>query len=242
MTFAFLVFASTSIADGYGTMQLDSGERQVALIELYTSEGCSSCPPADRWLSELKSDTRLWADFVPVALHVDYWNYIGWTDRFSKSSYSDRQRAYVRNGNARASYTPGFFNNGKEWRGWFSGNALTTSSPSVGNLILGLDGNSIAVRFNSLADFNDELIVNIAILGMQLESDVRAGENNGRKLQHDFVVLNIQSYDMHDSVGGYKTIATVDDVQTEAEQLALVAWISTNNDQASIQAVGGYLP
>jgi len=239
---ALLLSAGMSFADGYGTLQLDSGERQVALIELYTSEGCSSCPPADRWFSKLKSERKLWANIVPVALHVDYWNYIGWTDRFSKAGHSDRQREYVRNGDARATYTPGFFSNGKEWRGWFSGDALSTTRPSVGSLGLGVDDNSVAVRFSPLMDFEDKLIVNVAVLGMGLESNVRAGENNGKKLLHDFVVLNIQTFELHKSAGGYKTIATIDDVQTEAEQLALVAWVSTRTDQTPIQAVGGYLP
>jgi len=236
------VFAGTSLADGYGALQLDSGEKQVALIELYTSEGCSSCPPADRWLSDLKTDDRLWKDYVPIALHVDYWNYTGWKDRFSKSSFSDRQRKYVRDGSARVAYTPGFFNNGEEWRGWFSGDALTTDRPTVGNLGIGLDGNSVTVRFNALVDFEDELIVNIAILGMDLESDVRAGENNGKRLQHNFVVLNSQAFGLLDSVGGYKVVATIDEVQSETDRLALVAWISAKDDQTPIQAVGGYFP
>ena len=243
LAIAAAAVASTGVAraDGYGTLQIDSGERQVALLELYTSEGCSSCPPADRWFSKLKADRQLWSDIVPVALHVDYWNYIGWTDRFSKASHSDRQREYFRNGGARATYTPGFFSNGKEWRGWFSGDALETTRPPVGNLALGLDGYSIAVQFSPLVNIEDDLIVNVAVLGMGLESDVRAGENNGRKLQHDFVVLNIQSFDLLDSAGGYKAIAEIDDISTEAERLALAAWVSTRTNQKPIQAVGAYL-
>lgn len=66
-----------------------SGAQTVPLLELYTSEGCSSCPPADKWLSGLKPDPK---KFIPLAFHVDYWNYIGWKDKFSKAEYSDRQR------------------------------------------------------------------------------------------------------------------------------------------------------
>lgn len=244
IAFAVILAASAgvSLADGYGTLQIDSGERQVALLELYTSEGCSSCPPADRWFSKLKLDGQLWTDIVPVALHVDYWNYIGWTDRFSKSSHSDRQREYFRSGSARATYTPGFFRNGEEWRGWFSGDTLETTRPLVGNLGLRLEGTSVAVRFSPLVGIDDELIVNVAVLGMDLVSDVRAGENNGRKLQHDFVVLNIQSFDLIELAGSYKAIAEIDDVSTEAKQLALAAWVSTRTNQKPVQAVGGYLP
>ena len=66
-----------------------SGLVTVPLLELYTSEGCSSCPPADKWLGGLKPDT---SKFTPLAFHVDYWDYIGWKDKFSKAEYSDRQR------------------------------------------------------------------------------------------------------------------------------------------------------
>jgi len=72
--------------------QFMSGEKQVPLIELYTSEGCSSCPPADRWMSKLTAHEDLWSGFVPIALHVDYWDYIGWKDPYASREYSQRQR------------------------------------------------------------------------------------------------------------------------------------------------------
>ena len=97
-------------------LEFASGRSRVALIELYTSEGCSSCPPADRWLSKLRNERQLWRDYVPIAFHVDYWDYIGWRDRFAHTEYSNRQRQYQREGGTGVVYTPGFFNNGEEWR------------------------------------------------------------------------------------------------------------------------------
>ena len=67
-----------------------SGSNQVHLIELFSSEGCSSCPPAEQWLGGLREAPGLWRDFVPVAFHVDYWDRLGWRDRFSSPSYSER--------------------------------------------------------------------------------------------------------------------------------------------------------
>jgi hypothetical protein len=64
---------------------IQSSANQVALIELYTFEGCSSCPPADAWLTSLKTDAGLWKRWVPVAFYVDYWDYLGWDDGFAKS-------------------------------------------------------------------------------------------------------------------------------------------------------------
>jgi len=85
-----------------------STSRQTSLLELYTSEGCSSCPPAEAWLSGLKDNPGLWRDFVPVAFHVDYWNYLGWRDKWSRAEYSDRQQEYARVWGAANVYTPEF--------------------------------------------------------------------------------------------------------------------------------------
>src|SRR6185295_6297026 len=78
------------------------------VVELFTSQGCSSCPPADRLLSTLRSDPRV----VPLAFHVDYWNYIGWTDPFSSARWSQRQQAYARAFASNRIYTPQLVVNG----------------------------------------------------------------------------------------------------------------------------------
>src|SRR4051812_18023944 len=72
----------------------ESKPTRTHLLELYTSEGCSSCPPAEAWLSALKNDPRLWHDFVPVAFHVDYWDHLGWTDPFAAKRWTERQTDY----------------------------------------------------------------------------------------------------------------------------------------------------
>ena len=95
-----------------------SSESQVSLVELFTSEGCSSCPPAEKWLSDLKAAPGLWKHFVPVAFHVDYWDYLGWRDPWASKAFSDRQRAYAQLWRGDSIYTPGFVLNGQEWRSW----------------------------------------------------------------------------------------------------------------------------
>ena len=219
--------------------RFESGPGRVALLELYTSEGCSSCPPADRWLRELKSDPRLWKDFVPVAFHVDYWDYIGWEDPFARPAFSQRQRRYAEDGRARTVYTPGFFNNGKEWRGWFRGAAPRFDHAPVGTLSTALEGDQVFVRFDPRSDAYDDLIVHVAILGMDLETEVRAGENRGRTLQHDFVVLELVSRSLVKSDQGFATTTALSDIGQGKR--ALVAWVSERDDQAPIQVVGGYL-
>src|SRR3954465_2646270 len=95
-----------------------SGPQRVSLIELYTSEGCSSCPPAEEWLSSLRNDPRLWQSFVPVAFHVDYWDRLGGKKRFARPEFTARQRTYAAGASATTVYTPGFLIDGHEWRGW----------------------------------------------------------------------------------------------------------------------------
>src|SRR5580700_10527630 len=89
-------------------IQFQSAEAQTALVELYTSEGCSSCPPSESWLSRLKEKPGLWNEFVPVAFHVDYWDYLGWRDKWSNKQFSDRQRAYAGVWASENIYTPEF--------------------------------------------------------------------------------------------------------------------------------------
>src|SRR5689334_8314649 len=78
-----------------GDKHFTSGETQVALLELFTSEGCSSCPPAERWLGALRDAPGLWRDFVPIAFHVNYWDRLGWPDRFASREATQRQHAYA---------------------------------------------------------------------------------------------------------------------------------------------------
>ena len=100
-----LLFISSANA---GDVRLNSGSRQVTLLELYTSQGCSSCPPGERWLNEYINRDELWSSVVPVAFHVDYWDYIGWKDTFAAEEHGERQRDYARAGKTRTVYTPGF--------------------------------------------------------------------------------------------------------------------------------------
>ncbi|NQZ19516.1 MAG: DUF1223 domain-containing protein [Bdellovibrionales bacterium] len=95
--------------------EYNSGDKKVQMIELYSSEGCSSCPPADRWLAKLYKHPRLWKDFVPIEFHVDYWNRLGWIDPFSHNQFTSRQRQYSRLWRKSKVYTPGFILNGEEW-------------------------------------------------------------------------------------------------------------------------------
>lgn len=94
----------------------ESGARRVALLELYTSEGCDSCPPADRWISSLPQHGLNAERVVMLGFHVDYWNYLGWKDPYARAEYSARQRTASRRSGARVIYTPQLLLNGRDYR------------------------------------------------------------------------------------------------------------------------------
>ncbi len=234
-----LVFSGAAAAEA--TVRLSSAGNNVALVELFTSEGCSSCPPADRWLSGLKENARLWKDYVPVAFHVDYWDYIGWRDRFASATYSNRQRQYAREGGVSTVYTPGMFQNGREWRGWYRGELPGSDAASAGALNVAITGDEVSVGYKAESHHDAKLIVHVAILGMGLESRVSAGENVGRTLKHDFVVLGLASTPLSSAGNRYSAELELPQAGSPASRLAVAAWVSTADRQAPIQAVGGLL-
>lgn len=221
--------------------QFESGPERVALVELYTSEGCSSCPPADRWLSSLVDDPDLFEAFVPVGFHVDYWNYIGWEDRFSERAFSDRQRRYIDEGAARVVYTPGFFVAGEEWLGWRRGRDIAEKTEAVGILKARIEGETVVVSFAPWSAGPERLDLHASLLGMGLETEVRAGENRGRKLRHDFVALDHSATQVLASDGVYEAALEIAADGHDAPGFAIAVWVSEPGSQQPIQATGGLL-
>ena len=234
-----MCFISSSVA---AEVLITSPDTRVGLLELYTSEGCSSCPPADKWLSKLKQDKRLWSSLVPVAFHVDYWDYIGWKDRFASPEYSLRQRDYARSKNLKTVYTPGFLLNGKEWRSFFGLKRLSVGNqPGAGVLSLRLDGSNVTANYLPEKNEKNNLIVNIALLGFDISTDVNAGENHGRTLKHDFVVLGYKTAALNVSGNGYSASMSRPVPVVNAGKYGLAAWVNTAQNLAPIQAAGGYI-
>lgn len=219
-----------------------SGSRQITVIELFTSEGCSSCPPADRWFSELKHDPGLWREFVPLAFHVDYWDYIGWRDRFAAPENTARQREYARSGGVSTVYTPGFVANGKEWRGWFRRQPRPASAVIAGSLEARYSGGTIAIRFAPTGN-HGAYLAHAALLGADLVSTVRAGENRGRELRHDFVVIDARHVPMNvDGDAHSGEIAFPPAPDAGPLPAALAVWVTRPGELAPLQATGGWLP
>jgi hypothetical protein len=178
-----------------------SGAKRAALVELYTSEGCSSCPPADRQLARIgaardgaNADTAA----VPLALHVDFWDYIGWKDPYAHPDFSRRQRMLVAANGGRASYTPHFFVNGQEIRDRSRVEAairMHSARPAGADLELRAlpDGSGrlqVSARVRSVRPerAGGSPVLYVAVTESGLANRIQAGENRGAMLEHDHVV------------------------------------------------------
>src|SRR5205809_5882251 len=227
---------------GSEPLVFESGEARTMLVELFTSEGCSSCPPTDAWISQLRESPDLWKKIVPVAFHVDYWNNLGWRDRFAKPEFTARQRRYVAAWRGDSVYTPGFVVNGREWRDWFGGNAMPITSTKVGVLRVAVgDDGKVSATFIPDTMQARPLTLNVALLGNDLESDVKRGENSGRKLRHDFVVLQLAKSEMTNQGNLWTgTVFLSSNAETD-KATALAAWVKSGETAPPIQATGGWL-
>ncbi len=170
---------------GVSNCEIASGDRLMPVIELYTSEGCSSCPPADQWLSGLKGKP-----VVAQAFHVAYWDYIGWADRFAMPSFAARQKEVAQVNGLRGISTPQVVRNGRDWPQWRS--ALHNddfNKPARAAIVLrGQGGSNAFVAHVAPTDANGKWTAYWTVTEHQHASRVKAGENAGETLQHDFVV------------------------------------------------------
>jgi len=201
-TFAVALLALALPAAAAGC-KVRSGDRTVALVELYTSEGCSSCPPADRWLSGLTRHGYAPERVVPLALHVDYWDYIGWKDPYAKREFSQRQRKLSQLQRMALVYTPQVLLQGRDFPRWGSAAfdaavAGINARPARARIALeilgaangGLDTQARAELLDPALAGDAALY--LAVYENRLTSRITAGENSGRTLTHDYVVLEWQ--------------------------------------------------
>ena len=174
-----------------------SAELARPLIELYTSEGCDSCPPADRWLAAHFDAAAAAPPAIALAFHVDYWDRLGWVDRFAKAEYTERQYAEMRANRATFVYTPQILLQGRDFSGWRSADATPIDKaahakagakialdvvPGAGDVVV-----HATARVTGGTPAPDAALF-VAYADSGLVSAVKAGENRGRQLRHDHVV------------------------------------------------------
>jgi hypothetical protein len=208
-TIVFLAMAAVALpAFGGATCRATSDAMTRPLVELYTSEGCNSCPPAERWLA---SNFPMSAtNAVALAFHVDYWDRLGWTDRFANAHYTERQYTAMRANGASFVYTPQVLLQGRDLPAWQQAGKATIEAaartPARATLALEatLSGNTMEVRGEArISDpalhSGAQLFVGYADSG--LHSDVKAGENRGVRLRHDHVVRALDVAGVPDARG-----------------------------------------
>jgi hypothetical protein len=204
-----------------------------AIVELYTSEGCSSCPPADRWASQLKGRDGV----LVLAFHVNYWDRLGWPDRFATAAITERQHRLQRTSGAPYVYTPQVMHNGRDLRSW-RGAALPALPPSAVTVALTREGTS-AVHANVDAPAGQALTGYWAVLEDGHESRVKAGENAGETLKHDHVVTHYEPLAAWS--GGPRTFALALPASTrpQARRVALVVTDARGATPLQAAVLGG---
>ncbi|MBK23370.1 MAG: DUF1223 domain-containing protein [Halobacteriovorax sp.] len=211
---------------------LKSSKYRTHLIELYTSEGCSSCPPAEKWIASLRNNPNLGKNFFPLAFHVEYWDYIGWKDRFAKKQFSDRQRKYASLWNSKSIYTPGFVKNGKEWRSFPIRKIPSPSTEVVGALKATPTGKrSYKISFEGEAK---NLNLNYSLLANGITSKVTRGENRGRNLKQFFAVL---SHNKRTFKNGMTVEIPISQITSKEQMVAF--WLDSPKTMEPLQVVGG---
>ncbi len=224
-----------------------AGGPGVAVVELFTSEGCSSCPPADAALSKLVAAARASGRAVyPLAFHVDYWNHGGWADRFSTAAASARQQAYATALHLDGPYTPQAVVNGTTE---FVGSDTDRLSAAVAAGLAAKPAATVAVRatvdghvVHAAVDVAGGAgdVLTVALVERGLSTAVGGGENQGRRLRHDGVVRGFATADV--AAGGRQTVDVAIPADVLPAEASVVAYVQAKPMGAVAGAAAVDLP
>jgi hypothetical protein len=248
-TFALGAFAFGLSASAHAVeYAAQSPANRVALVELYSSEGCNSCPPADQWLSRLGAQAKP-EQVVPLALHVDYWDNLGWKDRFGDHRFTARQQELAGYAKTTLVYTPEIFAGGRELRRWSSGSAFDaaiakiTAQPSPADIAITLSGTAprsfdLAASVKLRQDSKDGHDAYVAVYENKLVSNVAAGENGGVTLHHDYVVRRwLGPFALKNGMVQIHEKLALDSIAADlrADRFGIVAFVQNTNSGEVLQ-------
>ncbi|HEV8312224.1 MAG TPA: DUF1223 domain-containing protein [Burkholderiaceae bacterium] len=225
---ALLLCAALPAAYAADRCETKSTANVPLVVELYTSEGCNSCPPADRWLSGLKGRN----DVVALAFHVDYWDRLGWVDRFADAAYTRRQAEQQRLSGGGFVYTPQVLVDGRDWRRWPT--LPEASRASVVELQLAREGDRVRAQVTPLPGAPKQLAAYWVATEDGHVSQVKAGENAGVSLRHDAVVRNYQPVS---AFSGARELSFASPAVGEGQRPRRVALVVTDARGMPLQAV-----
>jgi hypothetical protein len=209
-------------ASSPGACKAESGTVVPAIVELYTSEGCNSCPPADQWLSRIVASGA--PNVIPLAFHVDYWDYIGWKDVYAKAAYGERHSALVRESGATTVYTPQVFVNGRDDRSWYRVAAPSASTPARAKLSAEAEWGANGVKLRgTVLDAKETLRVRYVVTENGIQTAVKAGENKGETLKQDAIVRE-HAMTVVNAKGSFSAeVKTPSSMKRERSQLHVIA-------------------
>lgn len=211
-------------------LEWESGPDKSHLIELFTSQSCSSCPPAEAWLNKLKDDPRLFKEIVPVEFHVTYWNHLSWKDPFSSKEYTNRQRKYARLHDSNTVFTPQLLLNAqKNLRS--SSRYPERSKQKTANLKVKYQKDKKLVSISW--DKELKAYCEGALLGGGYKKKIPRGENSGRTLTHEFVVTELKKAQVKNKKC---TLKFSKDYEAKSRYLAI--WLRSLDGKTIYQATG----
>lgn len=222
-------------------ISVTSSQQQTAVVELYTSEGCSSCPPADQWLEALIEVPKQELDVLALAFHVDYWDYLGWQDKFGNPKHTKRQRQLGANNYQRSIYTPEFFVDGEEARG--TGNVIdqirrSNSKQATLQLKLSVLKNDGALQLELQTVTDDAstqtLYSHFIVYESELASDVKRGENSGKYMLHQQVVRYMSPAIELEDANQHEIMI---EPEWQLENIGVAAMITSAGNKTYLQAV-----
>lgn len=242
LLFIFLVVSlllTSCSAQSAESKKAPDGERKtgksIVLVELFTSEGCSSCPPADQALAFLTKQDLPDIEVIPLALHVDYWDSSSWRDKFSSHSYTERQQDYARRFKLDSTYTPQMVVDGKTE---FVGSNLRAANAAImesvkaqkGKVEATADKDKLNIKISDLPG-HEKATIYVAITEDALASNVTGGENNGSRFEHSSVVRKMMPVSVVDAgTGKAELVADITaDPEWKPENLNIVVFVQEDN-------------
>lgn len=241
------VFSSPDFQHAEGPQQ--EPREPVAVVELFTSEGCSSCPPAEAYLNDLVAQARSSKKKIfPLAFHVDYWNHLGWKDEFSDARFSRRQREYASSRVTDGVYTPQMIVNGeaafvgsnRQQGGWAIAKAL--QQPAEVGIVLRADYDTAAAIIKmvfEIAPAQPGGVLHLALVEGGIRREIRSGENRGRILLHENVVRALKTVSLKKSVSGHAEFSVHPGLV--ADNAAVIAYVQDRETHRILGATSVYL-
>ena len=236
-----LVFCSGSVSADHEKKQMSNKNNNIIVLELFTSQGCSSCPSADRLLASYANR----GDIVALSFHVDYWNRLGWKDPFSSEQFSKRQSNYASSFGASGVYTPQIVINGeKQMVGSDEDKIASTikqmqKQQSVAQIIIDTvktENNKVLVTYSVNGKFNKS-VLNIALVQNKITTNIKSGENGGVTLTNYNVVRSFATVNLFDSG---KNIISIDNISgVDKNNLSIILFLqdaSTNKISAAVKS------